>query len=67
MVDSKDAQAEALMATVQINYKSGQSVTLKCKTFAVTKSSNGLSVEWENPDPHPLLIGVSEIESIWEL
>ena len=59
----------ASKSTIQIIYRSGSSVTLTCDRFAVTRTgTNGqLKVEYTNPRPRPLLIGVDDIESVWEL
>lgn len=54
-----------LMAKVQINYKSGQSVVVKCKQFTVR--GHGTTFEWEDMEPRPLLLGANDIESVWEL
>lgn len=51
---------------VQINYKSGQSMVIEVDNFTINKGP-GLRAEWENATPRPLLLGVDEIESIWEL
>jgi hypothetical protein len=56
------------MGKVQINYKSGQSVVVKCSSFKFVRKGSDMTVEWSNDaKPRPLLIGVDDIESIWEL
>lgn len=54
---------------VQINYRSGSSVTVMCDSFAVERNNatGHLKIEWENAVPRPLLMGVDDIESVWEL
>lgn len=54
---------------VRINYKNGRSITIKCDTFKVERVplTGAVSVSWTGAKPTPLLIGIDEIESIWEL
>jgi hypothetical protein len=52
---------------VQINYKSGLSMIMECDNFKISRVSSGISFEWENGIPNPMLIGVDDIESVWEL
>lgn len=56
------------MPHVQINYKSGHSVTMECDSFSV--KTNGLgnrTFEWDNAKPRPLMLGADDVESVWEL
>lgn len=55
------------MAKVQINYKSGISMVVKCDEFTIKRGGLGKSFEWENMSPRPLLIGIEDVESVWEL
>lgn len=59
------------MSTVQINYKSGQSVTMTADEFSVTKDSTGAAhIEWklgDKPTMRPLFMNLGEIESVWEV
>lgn len=56
------------MASVQINYKSGQSVVVKCKDFTINSPGGSIThLEWEDAKPRPLHIGIGEIESVWQL
>lgn len=53
---------------VLIRYKSGYSVTIRCKSFKSTRRTDGsLEVQWHDARPKPLLIGVDEIESVFQL
>jgi hypothetical protein len=54
---------------VQINYKSGLSMVVEVQEFTVLRNKlNGQkSYEWVDMSPDPLLLGVDDIESIWEL
>jgi len=54
---------------VQLNYKSGHSVFIRCKNFRVVRKQDGSIslVEWEIPSPDPLAINLPEIESIWAI
>lgn len=58
------------MKTILINYKSGATVELRCKSFvAAARYDDGtlLSVKAEGMvGPAPLFWGMGEIESIWE-
>lgn len=55
-------------ARVRINYKSGISMEIECDNFGVKRlSGRDLSITWENAVPRPLLIGVDDIESVWEV
>ena len=53
------------MATLQINYKSGQSIKVTVDHFAIC--GTGRRFEWENMKPKPLLLGAGDIESVWEM
>ncbi|MBB3752694.1 hypothetical protein FHT44_005206 [Mycolicibacterium sp. BK634] len=56
------------MSKVQINYKSGRSIVIKCEDFKATRVGSDLrKVEWRAAVPDPLFIGLDDIESIWEL
>ena len=54
---------------IQINYKSGQSMTVTVEEFAVSRNSvNGeLKVTWKSMQPATLMLGVDDIESVWQL
>lgn len=52
---------------VQINYKSGLSVVFECDKFAIKGAAGSRSMEWEAAVPRPMLLGINEIESVWEL
>lgn len=55
-------------AQVCINYKSGRQVVFTCTNFKVSMSGGELwKVTWENAEPNPMHIGVSDIESVWEM
>lgn len=54
--------------TVQINYKSGQSIVAKAKKFSITDNTlGGRTYTWNGMNPDPLMIGADDIESVWEL
>jgi hypothetical protein len=56
------------MARVQINYKSGLSMVVEVDEFEITRRAIGdLSVSWVAAQPRPLLLGIDDIESVWEL
>lgn len=57
------------MARVQVNYKSGAFMVTEVDEFTVTRNqtTGNLSAEWENAKPRPLLLGLDDVESIWEL
>ena len=50
---------------IRVNYKSGHSEELWYKKFTIRSET----YEWETSDPvrRPLLIGVDDIESVWQL
>lgn len=54
---------------IQINYKSGQSVAFRCKSFKVSFNPFGeiAKVTWDDAMPRPMSVGVDHIESVWEL
>lgn len=53
---------------IQINYKSGISMVVKCSEWTVRSGMDGLLyVSIENPEPHGVHLGMDHIESIWEL
>jgi hypothetical protein len=53
---------------VQINYKSGQSIVVKCKEFSCKyRGSTLVELKWEGINSNPLYIGIDDIESVWEL
>lgn len=55
-------------ARVQINYKSGISMVFECDDFKITQRPiGGKSYEWEGAEPDPMLLGVDDIESVWQL
>ena len=51
--------------TVQINYRSGQSMIVKCVDFRIT--DGGRTYEWEDMQPRPMQLNVDAIESVWLL
>lgn len=58
----------AKRSTVQINYRSGHTMKVTCDSFTVTHAGGDiLQIEWKNVSPNPLHMGVSQIESVWEL
>lgn len=59
---------ETQVFLVQINYKSGTSVTMAFKKFEF-EFSNGYTVSWQTADPshRPIYMNPSEIESIYQL
>ena len=64
-----ETPAPAEKARVQINYKSGISMVIECDECTVKRSHGGGvgSIELDNAQPRPLLFGVEDIESVWEL
>ena len=54
---------------VQVNYKSGHSMIIECDDFTikVNRIDGRKSIEWDNAQPRPMLLGVEYIESVWEL
>lgn len=62
---------QKLKGLVQINYKSGRSVTMWFKTFNVKRDSRGVltSVNYEkwNPTEDVFYLGIDNIESIFQL
>lgn len=55
-------------ARVTIVYKSGATVTLRCKAFSVSTSKldgHVTGVSWKDAKPEPLLAGVDEIVAVW--
>lgn len=58
------------MTTVLIRYKSGQEVKVKVDGLTVTwdrASGEVTKMEWTNMIPQPLMLGLPNIESVWEL
>lgn len=51
--------------TVQFNYRSGQSVVVKCVDFRIT--NGGRTYEWEDMHPQPMKLSPEDIESVWVL
>ena len=50
--------------TIQINYKSGISIQAEFKSFSVKNKT----YSWEiYGDKGPLLLGVDDIESVWQI
>jgi hypothetical protein len=57
-----------MTAKIQINYKSGQTITVSAEIFEVTTQGDKLSgIDWKEIKPYPLLMNLDAIESIWEL
>jgi hypothetical protein len=55
---------------IQINYKTGISMTAWYKSFTIVRDGRGgVDYSWEQLDQAvgPILIGSSDIESIWQL
>lgn len=51
---------------VTILYKSGQRVHVRCKSFKVTRFASGsLEVSWDTLRPPALLLGIDDIEAVW--
>lgn len=40
---------------------------LEVTDFTITRKPTGKSIEWEEAVPRPLLLGIEDIESIFEL
>jgi hypothetical protein len=55
------------MPKVQINYRTGRSITVQCDEFTITRKPGNTEYQWVNMVPNPLLIGVEDIESVWEI
>lgn len=56
------------MSKVQINYKSGNSITFKVDHLEVVSSGHEVTkLKWDGMSAKPLFAGLSEIESVWEL
>lgn len=56
------------MNKIEIHYKSGRSLIVTCEEFKVWHSGGEITrYEGVGMKPRPLLIGLDEIESIWEL
>lgn len=58
------------MSKVQVNYKSGTSVTMEVTKFTVKVGPSSTAVEWtlaENARLKPLYFNMDEVESIWEV
>lgn len=51
---------------VKILYKSGNSITFRCKEFNI-KWSPHREVSWDGAKPAPMYVGVEEIEAAWIL
>lgn len=57
------------MTKFNINYKSGRQVIIEAKEFKVTVNSDTdeiLGLSATEMTPHPMHVGLNEIESIWE-
>lgn len=53
---------------VQINYRSGHSIVVRCDKFKVTWTNGRIDkIAWENVEPNPIFMGVSDVESVWAL
>ena len=53
---------------VQINYKSGISVTSNFRKFdGVTKGAEVVSLDWVTDGARPIFMNISEIDSIYQL
>lgn len=58
------------MSVIQINYKSGQSVTMTDSEFTVKRSNLGVEMVWERGPKekmHALYLNADEVESVWEV
>lgn len=55
------------MPKVQINYKSGISMVVRCDELTIERGALGKTFEWNNMSPRPLLMGIEDVESVWEL
>lgn len=56
------------MITVLVTYKSGHQFKIRCRSFEVTRYSNGgFTTKWDGAKPKPLLFNPDEIESIYEV
>jgi hypothetical protein len=54
--------------TIQINYKTGRSVEVKCSDYTVRMFDGELSLlQLSNPEPRGLFYGLDNIESIYKL
>lgn len=66
--DTTEPAPDGEKGRVQINYKSGIVVIVECTEFTIKRSAIGKSYEWTNDAvPRPMLLGVDEIESVWQL
>lgn len=53
---------------VTVVYKSGATVTFRCKAFSVTTSKRDghvTGVEWDDAVPRPLHLGIGEVAAVW--
>lgn len=56
-----------MATTVTILYKSGNKVHVKVDSLSIKRFMNGSKeVSWEKMRPNPLLIGVDDIEAVFE-
>lgn len=57
------------MKKIQINYKSGTTMTVRADKFTVSKNAFGniVKITWENMKPDPLALEIENVESIWVL
>ena len=56
--------------TIQINYKSGQTIFVKAKEFVIKFERNNENIKeisWKNIYPNPFYMNIDQIESIWVL
>jgi hypothetical protein len=52
---------------LRILYKSGNSQEIECTDFTIKGPSNAREITWENAEPRPLLLGVDDVEAVYQL
>jgi hypothetical protein len=52
---------------VQINYRSGISMVVECDDFTISGPKGMRKIEWVDAEPRPMILGIEDIESVWQL